>query len=109
MTENFSIHAMMDLSDGLGADLPRLARASKVNFKLDQESLPLSHGATIDHAISDGEDFELLFAIAPRHRARLQRAWAREFPKLPLTRIGSFLHPSSFIPHPSLRGYVHFK
>src|SRR5438552_18643004 len=34
LTNNFSIHAMMDLSDGLGADLPRLARASKVGFKI---------------------------------------------------------------------------
>ena len=42
LTKNFSIHAMMDLSDGLGADLPRLARASKVGFKIEMENLPLS-------------------------------------------------------------------
>src|SRR5438067_2290184 len=64
LTANFAIHAMMDLSDGLGADLPRLARASKVGFKIDLEKLPLSRGTKIDNAIADGEDYELLFAIA---------------------------------------------
>src|SRR5438105_13165780 len=52
LTANFAIHAMMDLSDGLGADLPRLARASKVGFEIDLEKLPLSRGAKIDNAIA---------------------------------------------------------
>ena len=69
LTKNFSIHAMMDLSDGLGADLPRLARASRVGFQHRMENLPLARGAKIDNAISEGEDYELLFAISPRDRA----------------------------------------
>jgi len=109
LTKNFSIHAMMDLSDGLGTDLPRLAKASNVGFKIDRKALPLVPGATIDNAISDGEDYELLFAVSPRHRARLQKAWRKKFPRLPLTRIGSLVHPSSFIPHHLKRGYVHFQ
>ncbi|HME88567.1 MAG TPA: thiamine-phosphate kinase [Chthoniobacterales bacterium] len=109
LTKNFRVHAMMDLSDGLGADLPRLAKASKLGFKVDIESLPLARGAKIDNAISDGEDYELLFTISPRDRARLQRAWRRKFPRLPLTRIGSLVRPSSFILHPFPRGYVHFQ
>jgi len=52
LTENFSIHAMMDLSDGLGADLPRLAKASRVGFTMEIENLPLARDATIDKAIS---------------------------------------------------------
>src|SRR6059036_203794 len=56
LTKNFSIHAMMDLSDGLGADLPRLARASRVGFTIETDNLPLTPGAKIDDAISEGED-----------------------------------------------------
>jgi thiamine-monophosphate kinase len=120
LTKNFSIHAMMDLSDGLGADLPRLARASKVGFDIDLERLPVARGATTDNAISEGEDYELLFAISPRDRNRLERDWRRKFPKLLLTRIGS-LNRKSRIPdakgqtdlpigHRKLpRGYVHFQ
>jgi len=107
LTKNFRIHAMMDLSDGLGADLPRLAKASELGFKIDQEKLPLTPGAKIANAISDGEDYELLFAISPRDRVRLQKAWRKKFPKLPLTRIGSLVHPSSFNLHTLKRGYVH--
>ena len=109
LTKNFSIHAMMDLSDGLGADLPRLARASKVGFKIETENLPLGRGAKINDAISKGEDYELLFAVPRRESKRLQKKWSRRFPKLPLTHIGS-LTPQSAIGNPQLRGgYAHFQ
>lgn len=109
LTGHFDIHAMMDLSDGLGADLPRLAAASKVGFKIDIDRLPRNRGATIDNAISDGEDYELLFAIAPSERKRLQKSWRKKFPKLPLTRIGSLI-PQSAIRNSQLKsGYVHFQ
>jgi thiamine-monophosphate kinase len=109
LTKNFHVHAMMDLSDGLGVDLPRLAKASGLGFKIEKESLPLTRGATIRNAISDGEDYELLFAISPRDRARLQTSWRKRFPKLPLTRIGKLVSKfeirNSRLPH----GYVHFQ
>ena len=109
LTENFSIHAMMDLSDGLGADLPRLARASRVGFTIDTENLPLTRGTKIDDAISEGEDYELLFAVSRRDRNRLERKWQKKFRKLPLTRIGR-LNPQSAIRNPRLKGgYVHFQ
>jgi thiamine-monophosphate kinase len=109
LTKNFSIHAMMDLSDGLGVDLPRLARASKVGFKIEMENLPVTPGAKIGDAISEGEDYELLFAISPRQTKRLQRAWKKKFPKLALTRIGQ-LHQRSNIKRQTLPGgYVHFQ
>ncbi len=109
LTKNFSIHAMMDLSDGLGTDLPRLARASKVGFKIDMEKLPLTCGAKINDAISEGDDYELLFAISPRNRSRLQQRWAKQFPNLPLTRIGSLNRQSKIENRKLPRGYVHFQ
>ena len=110
LTANFKVHAMMDLSDGLGTDLPRLARASKLDFSIDQRALPLSRACSIQQAISDGEDYELLFAISPRERTRLEKNWLKKFPKLPLTRIGRFAQQlnnstSQLLPG----GYVHFK
>jgi thiamine-monophosphate kinase len=109
LTKNFSIHAMMDLSDGLGADLPRLARASKVGFDIELENLPLAVGATVDDAISEGEDYELLFAISPRDRKVLERQWRRKFPKLLLTRVGC-LNRKLHIANGKLpRGYLHFQ
>src|SRR5437879_1598219 len=107
LTKNFSLHTMMDLSDGLGTDLPRLARASKVGFKIDMENLPLTRGAKINDAISEGEDYELLFAISPRDRSRLQQRWAKKFPDLPLTRIGSLNRQSKIENRKLPRGYVH--
>jgi thiamine-monophosphate kinase len=109
LTRNFSIHAMMDLSDGLGTDLPRLATASRVGFAVETQSLPLARGAKINDAISEGEDYELLFAISPRDRNRLERNWRKKFPKLPLTRIGKlnskFEKQNSKFPG----GYIHFQ
>ena len=109
LTKNFSIHAMMDLSDGLGVDLPRLARASKVGFKIEMENLPLNRGVKIDNAISEGEDYELLFAISPRDRDLLEREWQKKFPKLPLTRIGRLNRKSKIKDQKLPRGYVHFQ
>ncbi len=59
-------HAMMDLSDGLGSDLPRLCRASGVGARIDAERVPVHPDAAgadgLEHALRDGEDFELLVA-----------------------------------------------
>jgi thiamine-monophosphate kinase len=109
LTKHFPIHAMMDLSDGLGADLPRLARASRVGFEVDENAIPRQRGCSISQAISDGEDYELLFAISHEDSASLKKRWRRRFPKLPLTRIGR-LSSSSVIGHSKLPpGYVHFQ
>lgn len=57
--------AMMDLSDGLGSDLPRLAAASRCGFEIHPEKLPLNPGCTPQQGISDGEDYELLLTFSP--------------------------------------------
>ena len=109
LTKNFRVHAMMDLSDGLGADLPRLAKASKLGFQIDLKKLPLAPGADIDNAVSDGEDYELLFAISARDRTRLERQWKRKFPRLPLTRIGELNRQSAIGNQQLESGYIHFQ
>ncbi len=95
LTKNFPPTAMMDLSDGLGADLPRLARASKTGFDILPESLPLNPGCLPENALNDGEDFELLFAIGSRKSAALESAWKKQFPKVALTRIGKLTEGSA--------------
>ena len=108
LTKHFRIHAMMDLSDGLGADLPRLAAASGVRFELNEAAIPRTRGCSVEQAISHGEDYELLFAIAPRESSRLTSVWAEQFSKLRLTRIGR-LNRQSKTETRKLQGYVHFQ
>jgi thiamine-monophosphate kinase len=108
LTANFRIHAMMDLSDGLGADLPRMAAASGVGFEIQRELLPVTPGCSRDQAISDGEDYELLFAVSPKESERLLKRWRRRFPGLPLTRVGR-LRKRSSAKTKMPGGYVHFK
>ncbi|MCE0522393.1 MAG: thiamine-phosphate kinase [Methylacidiphilales bacterium] len=67
--------ALMDLSDGLGADLPRLAAASGVSFQLDPSAIPRARGATLSAAINDGEDYELLFTVRPSRVKTLKKKW----------------------------------
>jgi thiamine-monophosphate kinase len=54
--------AVMDLSDGLAADLPRLCSASGVGVRVDPERVPVAPEADLSLAVGGGEDYELLFA-----------------------------------------------
>lgn len=72
--------SLMDLSDGLGADLPRLAEASRVGFQLDLAAIPLASGATMQMALNDGEDYELLFTTSPSHAKTLKKKWPFKTP-----------------------------
>lgn len=98
--------AMMDLSDGLAADLPRLCRASGVGASLDIASLPLRRGATPRQALSDGEDFELLFATRPSRLRQIQRRWPFS---TPITRIGEITARRGIRPSLGSHGYDHFQ
>ena len=107
LTEHFSLHAMMDVSDGVGMDLPRLAAASACGFELWDSALPRTRGSNVEQALGDGEDFELLFSIADSASLSLEQKWKRAFPKLPLTRIGTLSPPSP--PSRAAHGFDHFK
>ena len=87
LARNARVTAMMDLSDGLAKDLPRLAEASGCGFQLQRDAIPRTTGSTVDQALGDGEDFELLFT-APAE-ANFHEAWRTRFPDLEVTRIGS--------------------
>lgn len=89
LVSHFPVHAMMDLSDGLGSDLPRMAKASRTGFWIDLQLLPKTPGCSTEQAISDGEDYELLFAISPRQEKSLLKRWP--FPRLKLTKIGHMI------------------
>jgi thiamine-monophosphate kinase len=85
------LHAMMDLSDGLSTDAPRMARASGCGIEFDSAAIEATVSSdarkamkrdgrsALDHALNDGEDFELLFAALPKSLAglRLPCSWQR--------------------------------
>jgi thiamine-monophosphate kinase len=55
--------SMIDVSDGLAADLGHVLDASRVGVVID--TVPVADGATDEHAWTGGEDYELLFTIRP--------------------------------------------
>jgi thiamine-monophosphate kinase len=73
------LHAMIDISDGLAADVHHLLQESHCGAVLRAETIPLTAEArsmkdglsVLDHALEDGEDFELVFAVAPEDGRRL--------------------------------------
>src|SRR5262249_30190876 len=65
------LHAMMDLSDGLGLDLPRLCQESGVGAVVRAVSVPRTEGCSLEAALGDGEDFELLFTVSEGDGRRL--------------------------------------
>src|SRR5262249_31936686 len=75
------LHAMIDISDGLAADVHHICAESHCGALLVAENIPVSDEAKsvtdgqspLDHALSDGEDFELAFAVSPDDGRRLLR------------------------------------
>jgi len=108
LAEHLPIRAMMDISDGLAQDLPRLASASGLGFQVDLADLPRTPGCTPEQAWGDGEDYELLIALSPKTTAKQLTAWAQAFPKLKLTRIGKLVEKDQAPLVPS-GGWQHFR
>ncbi len=88
--------AAMDLSDGLSTDLAHLCEESGLAAEVDAAAIPLGTGATLDHALHGGEDYELLFTAAPD--AKLPRSIAG----IPVTQIGNMKASTANQPRVSL-------
>ena len=56
-------HAAIDISDGLLGDATHLARASGVSLALDERTIPLFPGVSVEDALASGEEYELLVAM----------------------------------------------
>jgi thiamine-monophosphate kinase len=124
---HFAIHAMIDLSDGLAGDLRHLLQRSKVGAEVLAQAIPISRAARLQAkaessaktpllaALSDGEDFELLFTVAGRDAVPLLDAWKKQFPKARLSCIGKItsalglkLRDKTGVHSLEAHGYVHF-
>ncbi|MBC8127302.1 MAG: thiamine-monophosphate kinase [Gloeobacteraceae cyanobacterium ES-bin-144] len=95
LVANWKPSAMMDLSDGLAKDLPRLADASGCGFVINESAIPVADGCDLGQALGDGEDYELLIALESERVAGLLDEWHERFPGLELTVIGSLVEPGA--------------
>jgi thiamine-monophosphate kinase len=128
LAENFPVHAMMDLSDGLAGDLRHILNGSEVGAELLSSAIPISRAARAKAksessakppllaALTDGEDFELLFTLPSKKAVPLLDAWKARFPKIKLSCIGKItaqpglrLRDKEGIRVLSARGYTHFE
>lgn len=82
LNRSYTPTAMIDISDGLALDLTRILDASGAGAQLNGDSIPISDAAleaaktsgktTLDHALTDGEDFELLFTLNPEMATKIK-------------------------------------
>lgn len=89
------VHACIDVTDGLSRDAGHLCEESGCGIEIDATALPIhqdalamekaGQGGALDHALGDGEDFELLLAVEPSAAERLLAGWKLA---TPLARIG---------------------
>jgi thiamine-monophosphate kinase len=96
LNRHYKINSMIDISDGLLADLDHILEASNVGALLDTLSIPISPEAyklakqnkikSLNHAFSDGEDFELLFTTPIKEAVQIIHD--KRLAKTPISIIG---------------------
>lgn len=72
LNRHYEIHAMIDISDGLVVDLDHICEESGVSAVLYGDRIP--RRGTLEEALYDGEDYELLFTAAPEEADRIVQA-----------------------------------
>jgi thiamine-monophosphate kinase len=107
------VRALMDVSDGIGKDVRALVPPRALPA-LWEERLPRRAPATTIQALSDGEDYELLFAVsAAAETDRFEKAFRAAFPRVRLSQIGEMVAkgkmPKGALPEQALQGYEHFR
>jgi thiamine-monophosphate kinase len=114
-----TLHAMIDVSDGLAADLHHICTESGCGALLHAEAIPIADDvhrmqdgrSPLEHALGDGEDFELVFAVDPLEGERL--LLAQPVPGIHLFHIGEFVEQGLWLEEGGQRrplepkGYVH--
>lgn len=94
LAKHYPVRAMMDISDGLAKDLRLLAVESGTGAELEAARIPVHADAArrgVSAALTDGEDFELLFALNPAEALRLERDRAAGRLGMRFYRIGRLL------------------
>lgn len=87
LVSNYPINAMIDISDGLIADLGHILKQSKKGVILEQGNIPIHPKARfLEDVFYAGEDFELLFTLPQKAADKLRLNWP--FKKVQLSCIG---------------------
>lgn len=94
LRESGLVNSMMDISDGLATDLRHILKQSNVGAVLDEDDIP--RNSTLEKALYDGEDFELLGSISPENIDPLQSCWEKRF-DLKLSIIGTVASESGML------------
>jgi len=94
ITSMVRVNSMMDLSDGLSSDLPRICTQSKVGALIEEDRLPVSAQAMskndpLGAVLNDGEDFELLFTLSKEDSEKLFENWEGDLIITPIGEITS--------------------
>lgn len=105
VANNRSASACMDLSDGLADAVQQVCEASGCGADVDPTKVPVHPAATLEQALTGGEDYELLFAV-PRRRTRLFLAAIKQAGEVDVTEIGACTKGSEITPMGE--GFRHF-
>ena len=88
LVKNFKVNSMIDISDGLLLDLGRILEASGTGAFIYEDLVPVSSEASsFKEAVTGGEDFELLFTMAPKEAERFMRSYLTKL-KVPVSLVG---------------------